>query len=182
MRSKFVTIVNIMAEASIFLSKPKLRDINKYRELDDEWYSLGIELEIDDNELEILEEKYSADPHKRLIKMFGVWLEKGESPTYRKLVEALVEIDKKDIAQAICMKLGKYSSYQLIEMPIIPSSDLLFAVIRCNYRGNLYRNYRKIQGLEIALLRPENSLKYRLTYTHISSEYFKSHITQLLPL
>ena len=32
--------------------------------------------------------------------MFGVWLEKGESPTYRKLVEALVEIDKKNIAQA----------------------------------------------------------------------------------
>ena len=38
-----------MAEASIFSSKPKLRVINKYRELDDEWYSLGIaiELEID---------------------------------------------------------------------------------------------------------------------------------------
>jgi hypothetical protein len=97
-----------MAEVSTFSSKPKLRDINKYRELDDEWYSLGIELEIDDKELDILGEKYSADPHKRLIKMFGVWLEKGEKPTYRKLVEALVEIDKKDIAQAICTKLGKH--------------------------------------------------------------------------
>ena len=90
-----------MAEASIFSSKPKLRVINKYRELDDEWYSLGIELEIDEKGLKILED--SADSHKRLIKMFGVWLEKGESPTYRKLVEALVEIGKKNIAQACNM-------------------------------------------------------------------------------
>ena len=98
-----------MAEASILSSKPKQKDISKYHELDDKWYLLGTELEIDDEELDKLEEKYS-DPHKRLIKMFGVWLEKGENPTYRKLLEALVEIDKKDVAQSICTKLGKYTS------------------------------------------------------------------------
>ena len=95
-----------MAETPILSLKPKLKDINKYNELDEKWYSLGIELEIDDKELDNLEEKYS-DPHKRLIKMFGVWLEKGENPTYRKLIEALVEIDKKVIAQSICTKLGR---------------------------------------------------------------------------
>ena len=99
-----------MAETSILSSKPKLKDINKYRELDDECYSLGIELEIDDKELDNLEEKYGDDLHKRLIKMFGLWLEKGGNPTYRKLIEALAEIDKKDIAQSICTKLGKYIS------------------------------------------------------------------------
>ena len=99
-----------MAEASILSSKPKRKDINKYSELDEKWYTLGTELEIDDEELDDLEEKYSDDPHKRLLKMFGVWLEKGENPTYRKLIEALVEIDKKDVAQSICTKLGKYIS------------------------------------------------------------------------
>ena len=98
-----------MVEASILSSKPKRKDINKYGELDEKWYTLGTELEIDDEELDKLEEKYS-DPHKRLIKMFGVWLEKGENPTYRTLLEALVEIDKKDVAQSICTKLGKYTS------------------------------------------------------------------------
>ena len=98
-----------MAKASILSSKPKRKDINKYSELDEKWYILGTELEIDDEELDKLEEKYS-DPHKRLIKMFGVWLEKGENPTYRTLLEALVEIDKKDVAQSICTKLGKYTS------------------------------------------------------------------------
>ena len=98
-----------MAEASILTLKPKRKDINKYSELDEKWYLLGVELDVDDEELDDLKEKYS-DPHKRLLKMFGVWLEKGENPTYRKLIEALVEIDKKDIAQSICTKLGKYIS------------------------------------------------------------------------
>ena len=97
-----------MAEASILSSKPKRKDINKYRELDDEWYSLGTELDIEDEELDDLEEKYS-DPHKRLLKMFNVWLEKGDTPTYRKLLKALVNIRVKDIAQSLCADLGKYT-------------------------------------------------------------------------
>ena len=98
-----------MAEASILSSKPKLKDINKYQELHDKWYSLGIELEMDYKELDDLEQR-DSDPYRRLIKMFGVWLEKGENPTYRKLLEALVEINKKDVAQSIYTKLGKYTS------------------------------------------------------------------------
>ena len=105
-----------MAEASMLIlsSKPKRKDINKYRELDEEWYSLGTELEIDDEELDNLEEKHS-DPHKRMIKMFGVWLDKGENPTYRKLIKALVNVDKRDVAESIrtelgmCMQIKHYS-------------------------------------------------------------------------
>ena len=96
-----------MAEASILSLKPKRKDINRYRELDVEWYSFGTELEIEDEQLDDLEEKYS-DPHKRLLKMFGVWLEKGENPTYMMLIKALVNIDKKDVAQSICTDLGMY--------------------------------------------------------------------------
>ena len=98
-----------MAEASILSSKPKLKDINKYRELDDKWLLLGIELEMDYKELKDIEKRH-RDPQRRLIDMFGVWLEKGEDPTYRQLLEALVEIDKKDVAESICTKLGKYTS------------------------------------------------------------------------
>ena len=95
-----------MAEVSILSSKPKRKDINRYSELHEKWYSLGIELEIEDDELDNLEEKYS-DSHKRLIKMFGIWLEKGEDPTYEKLIKALVDIDKRNIAESICAQLGK---------------------------------------------------------------------------
>ena len=97
-----------MAEAlPILSSKPKRKDINKYRELDDEWYSLGTELEIDDEELDELGEKHGDDPHRRMIKVFGVWLEKGETPTYRKLLKALVNIGKRDVAESICTEIGE---------------------------------------------------------------------------
>ena len=96
-----------MDGALVLSTKPKRRDINRYRELDDEWYSLGTELEIDDEVLDELKEKYSDDPHMRLIKTFNVWLEKGENPTYRKLVEALVNIDKQNVAELIYTQLGK---------------------------------------------------------------------------
>ena len=93
-------------EALMLATKPKRKDINKYSQLDEQWYTFGTELEVDDDDLEDIEEKYS-DPHRRLIKMFGVWLDKGENPTYRKLIEALVEIDKRDVAESICTRLGK---------------------------------------------------------------------------
>ena len=99
-----------MAEADfpylILLSKPKLKTLNKYHDLHKEWYILGAELEVDDENLKKIEDKYSDD-RMRMVKVFAVWLEKGEKPTYRKLLKALVEIDKRDIAQSICTGLGK---------------------------------------------------------------------------
>ena len=99
-----------MVEASISIklsSKPELRDVNKYwRKLADEWYSLGIELEIGIKELDDLERKYS-DPHRRMINMFDIWLDKGENPTYRKLIKALVNVDRRDVAESIRTELGR---------------------------------------------------------------------------
>ena len=91
---------------SILLSRPKLKTLNKYHDLHKEWYILGAELEIDDEELNKIEDKYSDDK-MRMLKMFGGWLKKGENPTYRTLLKALVDIDKKEIAQLICTDLGK---------------------------------------------------------------------------
>ena len=92
---------------SILSSKPKLKILNKYRDLHKEWYFLGAELEVDDEDLNKIEDKYSDD-RMRMMKVFGVWLEKGENPTHRKLLQALVDIDERDIAQSICKDLGKH--------------------------------------------------------------------------
>ena len=98
-----------MAEAeftSILSTKPKLKALNKYHGLHKEWYFLGAELEVDTKELNKIKND-NSDDRMRMMIMFGVWLENGENPTYRKLLKALVEIDKKDIAQSICTDLGK---------------------------------------------------------------------------
>ena len=91
-----------MAEVSILSTKPKRKDINKYSELDEKWFSFGVELDVKDEELDDLG-KYS-DPHMRLIKMFNAWLEKGENPNYRKLLKALVNID---VAESIATEIGR---------------------------------------------------------------------------
>ena len=99
-----------MAEAdflSILLSKPKLKALNKYHNLNKEWYFLGAELEVDDEDLNKIEDRYSDD-RMRMIKMFGVWLEKGKKPNYKTLIKALVDIDKKGVAQSLCTDLGKH--------------------------------------------------------------------------
>ena len=98
-----------MAEAdftSILSSKPKRQTLNKYHDLHKKWYLLGLELEIDDEDMDNIEDKYSDDS-MRMVKIFRVWLEKGKNPTYRTLLKALVDIDKKGIAQSICTDLGK---------------------------------------------------------------------------
>ena len=98
-----------MAEESmsILSLKPELKDIKKYYDqLNNKWYSLGIELINDDKELDNLEEMYS-DPHRRMIKMFAIWLDKGKNPTYGKLIKALVNVDKRDVAESICAELGR---------------------------------------------------------------------------
>ena len=90
---------------SILSSKPKRKTLNKYHDLHKKWYILGTELEVDDEDLKEIEDKYSDDS-MRTLKVFVVWLEKGENPTYRTLLKALVDIDKEDIAQSICTDLG----------------------------------------------------------------------------
>ena len=102
-----------MAEAdftSILSSKPKLSTLIKYHDISKEWYLLGAMLEIDSETLNKIEDKYSASEGRMsMVKMFAGWLEKGENPTYRKLIKALVDIDMKDVAQSIlCTDLGKY--------------------------------------------------------------------------
>ena len=95
-----------MAEAlQILSSKPKRKDINKYNELDEKWYSFGVELDVEDEELDNLEKH--SDPHKRLIKMFSTWLENGENPTYRQLLRALVNVGKRDVAESIRTDIGR---------------------------------------------------------------------------
>ena len=99
-----------MAESdftSILLSKPKLKTLNKYHELHKEWYFLGSELEVDTKELNKIRNE-NSDDRMKMILMLGMWLEKGEKPTYRQLLQALVDIDERDIAQSICKDLGKY--------------------------------------------------------------------------
>ena len=91
---------------SLVATKPNIRDLSKSCLVLHKWYLLGIELEVDQDELEKIEEKYNDD-HMRMIKMFGVWLRTSSSPTYGTLIKALIDIGKKNTAESLCQQLGK---------------------------------------------------------------------------
>ena len=95
---------------SLLTIKPSIRDLSKLCSVFHKWYVLGIELEIDQEELEKLEEKYSDD-HMRAIKMFGIWLRTSNDPTYHTLIKALIDIGKKNTAESLCQKLGESILY-----------------------------------------------------------------------
>ena len=100
-----------MAEAkftsnSILSTKPKLKALSKYPDLHKEWYFLGAELEVDTKELNKIKNE-NSDDRMRMILMFGVWLEEGEDPTYRKLLKALMNIGNRVVAESMCTEIGR---------------------------------------------------------------------------
>lgn len=113
----------VRSTASLLTRKPTSRDLSKFCLVHHiKWYVLGIELEVDQEELEKIEEKYSDD-HVRLIKMFGTWLRTSNSPTYRTLLKALIDIGKRNTAESLCQKLGELThityKYCVLGMPNI---------------------------------------------------------------
>ena len=100
-----------MAEAkltsdSILSTKPKLKALSKYSDLHKEWYFLGAELEVDTKDLNKIKNE-NSDDRMRMILMFGVWLEEGEDPNYRKLLKALINIGKGVVAESLRTEIGK---------------------------------------------------------------------------
>ena len=85
-------------------SKPTLR---KLRQLPvTKWYNLGLQLQVDQEELETIQSKHPQDDRICQTKMFGVWLREIEHANYQKLLRALVAIGRRDIAESVCDKEG----------------------------------------------------------------------------
>lgn len=51
------------------------------------WYDIGLELEIDDNDLDVIKSVNNNDPSKCLVELIKVWLKL--EPTWKALAEAL---------------------------------------------------------------------------------------------
>ena len=86
------------------LSKPTLRDLRQLPVT--KWYNLGLQLQVDQEELEKIQSKHPQDDRICQTKMFGVWLREVEHPNYKELLTALVAIRRRDIAESVCEKEG----------------------------------------------------------------------------
>ena len=85
--------------------KPKIKDLVLLKTV--KWYNLGLQLGIEDTELDVIEENNSKDIDTCKRKMFQAWLRITPSPSYQQLVEALVAVRETSEADHLCKKYGK---------------------------------------------------------------------------
>ena len=89
-----------------YIAEPKLRDLVRL-EVSPEWYSLGLQLGLTENVLNVIECD-GRDVSTCGRKMFSKWLSSNKDANYTDLVDALLAIDKKDVAENVSQKFCKF--------------------------------------------------------------------------
>ena len=74
------------------------------------WYSLGLELGLTQHALDVIEEDSGKNSNTCKRKMFSKWLLSDNDASYTSLVDALVAIDKKDVAENVSQQFCKFNS------------------------------------------------------------------------
>ena len=81
-----------------------------------QWYDLGLQLGVDDEELKTIQQNYLRDSKACKRKMFKAWLKITPSPSYQQLVEALVALGETSEADRLCKKYGKIMAVLEVEV------------------------------------------------------------------
>ena len=84
---------------------PQLKDLVLVQVI--RWYELGLQLGVDDTELEVIKRNNPGDLEACRREMFRAWLRITPSPSYQQLVEALVTVREVREADHLCKKYGK---------------------------------------------------------------------------
>lgn len=100
--------------------RPTLELLNRFRkDICSYWYDLGLEL-LDDEVL--LDDIQDYDVNKCTTKMFKLWLERHTSVTWNDLLDALIQIELRDVAIKIVTTIptftnkSEYSGYVMIKV------------------------------------------------------------------
>ena len=86
---------------------PELKDLMHLQVSN--WNRLGLALNLDSYELEIIEKNHRGDTRQQLLKMFEHWLKTQPNASYEQLIKSLYEVGDKAVASSLCQKYGKYS-------------------------------------------------------------------------
>ena len=72
-----------------------------------DWNRLGLALELDSYDLNIIEQDYQGDRRKQTCRMFEHWLKTQPDASYEQLIKALHEVGDETVASFLCKKYGK---------------------------------------------------------------------------
>ena len=87
------------------MQQPRLKDLVTIKVI--EWYDLGLQLDIDDHELDVIQKDHRGDVSACRREMFRTWLKNFPIATYQQLVQALHNIGENREAYHICKRYGK---------------------------------------------------------------------------
>ena len=93
------------------------------------WYSLGLELGLTQHALDVIEE--DSDKHSNAFKrkMFSKWLLSSNDASYTSLVDALVAIDNKDVAENVSQQFCKFNSLLNAQVYYMGSTFFCISVV-----------------------------------------------------
>jgi len=77
------------------------------------WSKLGLQLDIDDYDLQTIERNHPQDQEGCKRDMFRTWLRICPQASYRQLVQALVEVGDVAEADRLCKKYGESCHQQV---------------------------------------------------------------------
>ena len=95
------------------LAKPKLRDLIRLK-VAPEWYTLGLQLGLTEYMLDTIETDDGRNSTICMRKMFSKWLSTNNDACYTDLVDALITIDKKDVAEKVSQQFCKLYCFESI--------------------------------------------------------------------
>ena len=108
--------------------KPQLKDLVLVRTT--KWYNLGLQLGIEDTELDVIEENNPKDIDACKRKMFKTWLRITPSPSYHQLVEAMLELGEITEADRLCKKYSKTMAVLEVSVWILDYHLLIIFLFR----------------------------------------------------
>lgn len=95
--------------AEISTPKPTLKELVKVKVTN--WYNLGLQLDIDDDELQAIGCNNPQDQDSCKRGMFRKWLKKSPQASYTQLIRALVDIGDVNEADILCKKHGELDKF-----------------------------------------------------------------------
>lgn len=87
-------------------AQPKLKDLIQL-EVATDWYNLGLQLDLAESKLDVIEKDNRGDSRTCQRKMFSKWLSLNKEVGYQDLVKALIAINKMDIAEKVSQQFCK---------------------------------------------------------------------------
>ena len=93
---------------------------------------MGLRLDIDEAELDIIKQNFPSDAKSCCLAMFRTWLQVAKQPTYQRLVNELWTNEEYRAAKELAEKFGKQASTALCSIECY-GFEIINTSLQCNY-------------------------------------------------